>query len=628
MGSAFGGIQDLHYQNSLAKDTTLSVDGHSIFDNHDYRLTLGVVKEKTGYLRFSASESRTWYNGDGGFFPPTGTYYGKGDDALHLDRGEISFEAGLTLENLPVVTFKYTHKYREGDKDSTSWGYAHPGGGTDVRGLSPSFYDIDEHSDAFQLDVSHQIKATEFGVGVRYETGKLNDALKITQYPGEVLQQKVTDREGTSYDMFNVHAFTETWLKKNLMFSTGYSYSDLDNDFSGSRIYGSAFDVPFAPNAQSDFGYYGLHGGSRLHEYVMNANLLYKPTPHLSIVPSVRVQKEDWDSDSSGMETLGTATPTPFNSTSDRSVLEVRERLDLTYNRITNWVFYARSDWTEGQGDFSANGGTIPISLGGFSAGTLPIQQETDDRRFFQKYTLGARWYPSRTVVVDAGGYYKLNEYDYSFGLDSTPNNSGDRYPNYLKMQNFETYDGNTRLTIRPWNNVSFISRYEFQYSTIRTKPDPISGLSEVEASKMTSHIIAEDVTWSPWSRLCLQAGLNFVLSDTKTPASDFTQAILNAKNNYWTVNASSTFVVDNKTDLKLSYLYYRADDYHDNSAIGVPYGAGDEEHSITATITRRLTDKIRLSLKYGFFHYTDQTFGGHRDFDSHLVYSSLQYRF
>ena len=103
--------------------------------------------------------------------------------------------------------------------------------------------------------------------------------------------------------------------------------------------------------------------------------------------------------------------------------------------------------------------------------------------------------------------------------MDSTPNNSSTRYPAYLVMQNFETYDGNLRLTLRPRRNVTLVSRYEFQYSTIHTTPDPISGLSEVESSTMTSHIIAQDVSWTPWSRLYLQAGFNYVLSETKTPA-------------------------------------------------------------------------------------------------------------
>ncbi len=59
------------------------------------------------------------------------------------------------------------------------------------------------------------------------------------------------------------------------------------------------------------------------------------------------------------------------------------------------------------------------------------------------------------------------------------------------------------------------MSRYEFQWATIHTGPDPLSGLPDVESSTMQSHLISQDITWTPWSRLSLQAGLNYVLSDT-----------------------------------------------------------------------------------------------------------------
>ncbi len=75
----------------------------------------------------------------------------------------------------------------------------------------------------------------------------------------------------------------------------------------------------------------------------------------------------------------------------------------------------------------------------------------------------------------------------------------------------------------------------------------------------MTSQIIAQNVTWTPWSRLCLQAGFNYVLSTTKTPTSDYTQAVLNSQNNYWTVTFNSVVVLDEKTDLNLGFLYYQA---------------------------------------------------------------------
>jgi hypothetical protein len=144
----------------------------------------------------------------------------------------------------------------------------------------------------------------------------------------------------------------------------------------------------------------------------------------------------------------------------------------------------------------------------------------------------------------------------------------------------------------------------------------------------MTSQIIGQDINWSPWSRLYLQAGFNYVLSDTATPASDYTQAILDAQNNYWTLNFSAGLVLNDKTDLNIGYFYYQADNYEDNSAFGLPLGASGQEHGVNATVVRRISKNLRLTCKYGYYLYDDGTYGGNRDYDAHVVYSSLQYRF
>lgn len=620
----FGGVSDFHYQHDLDKTTTVTADGHALFDEKDYKLNLAVTREKVGFIKISFDEFRTWYNANGGFYPPSGVGYPSSASALGLDRGSVSFEAGLRLENAPNITFKYTHNFRDGEKSSTSWGFANPPGSYLAQGLTPTVRDIDEHSDAFQLDVTHRIKSTDIALGLRYETGQLNDGLEISQYPGEPVQDKITDREGTSYDLLSANASTETWIRKNLMLSTGYSFSDLDSGFSGSRIYGSDFDVGYSPAAQNGFGYLGLNGGSRIRDYVMDVNVLWKPTPQFSIVPSLRVQKEDLDSGLNGLETFEADSPAPFVASGSGEVLDVRERLDARYTGLTNWVLSARGDWTEGNGNLNQAGGLGPMS----GSGIPGVLNETDDGRFFQKYSLDARWYPFRRVSVDAGGYYKINDYHYDNPLDSTPNNSANRYPGYLVMQDFETYDANAGLTLRPWQSVTLISRYEYQWSTIHTTPDPVSGLGEAESSEMQSHILAESVSWIPWSRLNLQAAFNYVLSRTRTPASDYTQAVLAAQNNYWTLSFSSGLVLDDRTDLSLDYFYYRADDYNNNSAAGVPYGAGAEEHGLTASLVRRISKHLRWSLKYGYYRYRDDLSGGMNNYDAQLVYSSMQYRF
>src|SRR5215831_341868 len=35
-GDVFGGIEDMHYEQTFDKNGTFSIDGHAIFDNHDY----------------------------------------------------------------------------------------------------------------------------------------------------------------------------------------------------------------------------------------------------------------------------------------------------------------------------------------------------------------------------------------------------------------------------------------------------------------------------------------------------------------------------------------------------------------------------------------------------------------
>jgi hypothetical protein len=627
----FGGIEDLHYESEIAKKTTFTLEGRSIFDEHDYSLGLGLNRENLGFLRLNFENFRTWDSGNGDYLPADGTAWSLPGDALALDRGFISLVAGLTKPNLPQITFKYTHRYRDGDKSSTLWGPVHDSTATVYRAY-PGISSIDETFDTIQLDLTHHYKKINYGMGVSYEHGNLDNQNKLTFWNGEPARQKATDRQGTAYDLLNVHAFAESWLKKNLFLSTGFLFANLDSSFSGSRVYGDDFDVGYSPAYPAlGYGYTDLDGGSHKNEYVVNVNLMSLPTKKLTITPSIRMQLEDWDAHSAGIGNLydsstGTGYQENFTSHSGRDSLDVTERLDLRYTGMTNWVFSGGGQWTEGQGSLHQNGGLTQVN----GTGPAPVNFDTDESRFSQKYFASARWYPARRTSIDVGGYYKYNRYDYNFNQDSTPNDltTGDAYPGFLVYQGFETWDGNTRVTLRLPKNITLVSRYEYQFSTISTRPDWISGLSQEESSKMRTHIFGQNANWTPLNWLGLQLGFNYVASKTETPASAYTQAILDAQNNYWTLNFNSTLVLDNKTDLNLGYFYYRAANGQNDLVGGLPLGSDAEQQSITATLTRRLTQNLRLNLKYAFSHYNDFAAAGHYNYNSHLIYSSLQYRF
>ena len=263
---------------------------------------------------------------------------------------------------------------------------------------------------------------------------------------------------------------------------------------------------------------------------------------------------------------------------------------------MTNWVFYTRGEWLEGSGNLDQN------VVQPRHRAQPSFNNSTDDRRFWQTYTVGANWYPLRQLNFGAQYYHKERSNDYDHTRIprpiSSPSFPRSVYPDFLNAQSWTTDDANFRVTYRPTPKITLVGRYDFQFSTIDTKPDSTSGLSEIQTSEMTSHIVSGSISWTPLQRLYLQGSVNVVWDQTETPASNYTYAVQDALNNYWTANASLGYALDDKTDLQLQGLYYHANDLQNNYAFGMPYGADAQEWGITAGIIRRITERMRVTLE------------------------------
>ncbi|MHB8519460.1 MAG: porin family protein [Limisphaerales bacterium] len=622
-GSPFGGIEDFHWEKSVGKKGVFQIDGRGIFDNHDYSLKLDLSNPDQGYVRGGYKEFRTWYDGNAGFFPQNGQSFSLYDNALSLDHGEAWFEAGLTRPNVPVLTFRYSHQFRRGQEDSLSWGDTSLTGGFGTRNIVPSFRDIDEKQDSFQGDLKHTVGKTDFGVGLRYELQNNQDALNIRQYPGEPGNDRyLTDKEGIKSDLLNAHAFTESRISDKVLFTTGYSFTSLNSDLSGSRIYGASYDPVYDPTyAHRLTGFTDLGGGSDMKQYVMNLNLMLTPWDYFSLVPALKVERQDLDSVSYFSRTDPGFAGLADSAASTRGFVDVSESLGLRYTKLTNWVLYAQGDWTQEQGDLRETGvGVVEV----FPIPRSTLLVDTDDKAYTQKYAVGANWYPLRRLNFSAQYYHKIHAVDYRHLTDSTPG-----YPAFLTDQDFDTDDVNCRVTYRPFNNLTLVTRYDFQLSTVGTAGD---ALAEIQSAEITSHIFSESVTWMPLARLYLQGSINYVLDQTHTPANDLTGSaaniVLKSRSDYWDASLMVGYALNDKTDLQAQYSYYRANDYQDNSTFSQPYGAGATEHGVTVSMVRRIRQNLRWTLKYGLFNNRDETSGGRNDYDAHLVYSSLQYRF
>jgi hypothetical protein len=626
-----GGLQEFHYERFLGKKGMLELDGSAMYGGEDYSVKLRVADPDIGFVRGGFRQFRKWYDGSGGFYPATGARLSLHDEDFAVERGEIWIEGGLTPPDGPMLTLKFSHEYRNGTKDSLIWGDSTQG--ATQRGMVPSFRTLDEKRNRIEADAKQAFGKSDVGLGLRVEFVDNNNGFYERRRPGEAANRFVTQRDIYESDLFNARAFTETRFNDAVMLTTGYSYMRLNTDVGGSRIYGGAFDAPYSgvyPGKQArDEGFVDLVGGSIIDQYVMNLALRVEPAEDWVLVPSVRAEKLDTTGSTQFTEnTTGAGAGFPASSflalnQRQRGYTTLTEALEARYSGLTNWLFYARGEWTQSEGYLRE----LEQDL---TAGTIGVSRSTDSERFAQKYSLGMNWYPLRRLHFAAQFYHQQRQNNYNHLVDSTSNVAGtDRYPAYLVENGFQTDDFNVRATWRPRPNLTSVTRYDFQISTLETFGGALAG---IESAQTTAHIISQSLTWVPWSRLFLQGTFSYALDSTTTPSTALTGAaaglVTDARNDYWQAGTALTFVVNDKTDFQANYFFYRANNFINNSGLSMPYGTSARDHAVNAGFTRNFSRALRGSLSYGYFAHSDETSGGLDNYDAHLVFSTITYRF
>ena len=670
-GDLFGGISDLHYEKSMDKGT-LTIDGHGLLEMHDYDVTVSFTQNNVGYVRAGYTEFRTWYDGNGGYFPGTGLWIPPVHPEDHLDRGEAWIELGLRIPKWPEITFHYSHIFREGRKDSTIWGDStltflptNPS-----RKLAPAFRDIDETRDVFTLDISHTIGNTNLNAGMRYEHSDVDNRLQLERGAGQLpplvnppgAQRFITQRDQNDADILNGHFSFETQPNDQLWFTGAYSYTTLNSDISGTRIIGTDYDSmygdPILTLQSNDHGTLNLAGMSHSHEHIGNLNLMWLPIKNLKAIVGFRYTHENKDTSATFLDTNTTGNTAPFSPTNPQGGFHrlpvptprvgdssdefdnLAETFELRYTGLDHWVFYARGDWTEEWGNIHEHEIAGPTDQG---------MENKDTELFYQKYIFGINWYPLAELNLAAQYYYKNADYENDFFSElATPPVPNAERNQRLIHQEWDTDNVNVRLTWRPKvpqaaGTVTLVARYDYVRTDINSQwaisPTAMPGglsntfLDEVRSGIITQHIFTGSFTWNPTARLFFQGSFSYVRDKTDTPSDiiftgNTMPSIVDSQNDYWTASASMGFALDPKTDFHADYSYYRADNYEGTSIVGMPYGMGATQHTVGASISREIMRNVRVKLQYGYFHYRDETSGGHNNYDAHAVFSSLQFRF
>ena len=649
----YGGIQDLHFEGTFDKNGVFSVDGHALWDFNDYDLTVELAKPNLGYIKAGYTEFRSWYDGNGGFFPHNDVFFDPAYPEMHIDRGDAWIELGLRAPNWPEITIRYDHEFRFGQKDSTVWGDTNQTGllppFNSTRKIVPSFRNIDEKRDIFSFEASKTIGNTDVLLGMRYEHNTDDYSLNMERGAGQLppavappgQQRKVTQQQNDDVDLFSGHGITVTRITDNFWFTAGYSYTTITNDLSGTRIFGThwdeAFGEPVPTLGSRDHAFIDLAGMAQIKENLFNANLFWMPFENLSILSGFRYTHQNNDSESTFIAEEPVSNTPPFtpnnpqggfhygvgepaNGARNSDYNEFAQRLELRYTGIKDWLFWVQGEWEEDYG-----------SVNEFQTVNEEVPLDKNTNALGQKYTVGATWNPSMRFSMAGQYFHRIASYNEDIISADFPR---------LVNQDWNVDDFNIRMTFRPklpacLGSLALVTRYDFVHTSIDSQwYFDGETFAELQSGEIKRHVISESLNWNPLPRFFLQANFSYVLNQTDTPANNIDlvpnagPTVVNFRNDYWTVTSGIGYIIDDKTDFYADYYFYCANDYYKNAAVAVPYGMGATENAVSATVTRQLSKNTRLLLRYGFSDYRDATSGGHNNYRAHSLFSSLQVRF
>lgn len=638
----YGGISDLRYGMEVDDATSLLLEGRALPGLEDYEIDLLLTREDVGYLKLGFSQFRTWYDASGGYSPlAPERWVVPFDDERYIDRGELFLEAGLRMEDIPEITFRYTHSYRDGEKDSTVWG-DNP---TAPRfKLTPALWYIDEHVDLFELDIAHSLGITDLELGLVYQHSDL-DNTRYTERGGATPPASTTPGKNQTWlteksesDLFAGHVSSVTRFNDKAWLSWAAAYTTMDSDIDGgSRAWGSYWNPPGAQTR--DYAYDAMTGGSNLNQFITNLNFMWVPVTDLTITPSIRYENESVYSTSrfrafntgpfaNGVSWLGRQ-----SLSADTDMDAWNTALDVRYKGIENVVLYTNADWGWEDETVLRRDEILP---GEFLDSDVTIDE--------QCYKLGANWYPLSKLSFGIQGFYGLREqsFDHVAGsqgkLVSTDPGAANNFRPLMAEHNTETENLNLRMTWRPLGNVSMVTRYDYSLTEYENRgillsppaqSPPVTGtlFNLIESGEVESHVVSETVTWSPTAQMYVQGSVSWVSSETSTPTNVLNP---NMDNDYIVCGLNAGYALDTRTDITAGYNFYTQRNYS-VAAGSMGYGLETSEHVFSIGMNRMISDNMLWTVSYGFITSdtkdTDQS-GGFNDFDAHMVSTGLQIRF
>lgn len=578
---ALGGIEDLHYFKEF-EEAQLLVDMQALAGSYDGRVDIEYEKWDAWYIKGGFEQAHTFYDASGGFYPAGALWVTPDEQYRSLDRGAFRVEWGTLDTSKPLLRIRYSHHYRDGDKNSTSWGQA------SAAKIAPAWRDINETRDVLEIDVEKQTEKQRWGAGLRVEHAETRNSLNtVNSFPGAQEQQEEVDTTSGS-----AHAHITRKLNKKATLSVGGSVLALDANISGARTIanGSAF--------------VDLYGDADLTRYELDTALHYQWRKDLHSTLTLGAAKEEQDGYTAKNNGLG---PNFNTSETEDSVFDAS--LQTRYRGISKTLLYATLEGSSGDGELAEAGDNI--------------NRRTDSDQSSWKIKAGGRWYPMSNLSLNLEYYHRNRSDDYdNVRFDAFPTT----YPGYVESLDYETDNLSARISWRPATAVTLVTRLHYRLSTTTAA---YSGLSVAQEADLDTLSFSQSASWTPRDGLYLQGMFNYTTDTLETPASELggglSGLVQETENDYWNLNLNAFAIIDEKTDAQVSYDYYYAGNYADNTPVGTPFGVAEREHRLSLILSRQLRERTRAQMRYAYYNGKDDASGGFNDYEAHLVYLGIR---
>ena len=613
-----GGIEEFKLSSKVNKDTDLNIEGRGLFDDHDYKLQLELVKPEFGFVRAGYTEWRKYYNNMGGFYPTNNLGAGVSippqNQDLHVDMRKIFFEAGLTIPNLPKVTVGYERQEKEGMKSMLEWGSVFTNAATQLK-LYPSFKAIDESTDIVKMDAEYYVKKIHFGDDFRYEHFQAADAKHDATYslpPLATVSSTTTYYENYRNDLYSNTFHMDSHVNEKFYWSMGYMFNKFDGgdglQISTQPLPTTAVPVPVLPGTTIEYFTTAVNLNSDSH--VLNANFMYEPCK--TVILNAGLQGEH--TDSSALETgyqAAYATPLagPETYTTETDKRSLNENFGIRYVGLPFTTIYAEGNLAEEQTDYTWN-------LNPAANGVANMIEQINSQREAVKVGFNTSPISRTTLSV----YYKHSIGDDDFGYLTTSTN-------FFIAQRMVSDEFVTKLTLRPTARVMVALQYKLAVTDIGLNSfnQPIySGSGNYQSSTYTL-----STTVTPINRLYL-TGLASYQDTITSSIYNGSPFIAPYRGNVYTALASIGYAIDNKTDITAGYDFSYQNNFSSSvdAAGGYNYGTDDRRHSIKVGLKRKITKNVTSNIRYEYDENVENSTGGINNYRANVVTAACVIRF